>query len=141
MNKQEALERLSALEAETKKLREIIEQPEQKSKQERFLELISGVTLKFDKSKYLNSTFGFRGDDFIFEYNSESKCLWLSYYKIWRVFEIEYNLKYDYIQSFIKGVVEEHFKFKGVTPVEFRYGNTFLVEEHFKFKGVTPNTK
>lgn len=40
MNKQEALDRLSALEAEAKKLRKIIEAPEKKSKEDRFWELI-----------------------------------------------------------------------------------------------------
>lgn len=98
-------------------MREIIETPEKKSKEERFWELILQTnSIKIDKEKYPTSTFGFMGEKFLWEYDSKNGYLWLSWKLIWSVFETEYGLQYDDIQSFIKKEVEDHFKCKGVTP-------------------------
>ena len=132
MNKDKALEGLSALENEAKELRKVIESP-QKSKEERFWELILKTdSIKINKQKYPDSTFGFVGDKFLWQYDSKNQYLWLSYPLLWSVFKKEYNLKYEDIQSFIKFEVEEHFKCKGVTPRTCQTFSMALVEEHFK---------
>src|SRR6185312_5103719 len=53
---------------------------------------------------------------YLWEYNSKSGCLWLSYNNIWSVFEREYHMKYNEIRSFIKNEVETTFNCTDVTP-------------------------
>jgi hypothetical protein len=118
MNKLEANERLSALEAEAKKLRALINNGPEKSKEEVFWELMMRTTsIKIDQEKYPNQTFGFVNDKLLWQYDAENGFLWLSDKDIWSVFEKQYSLKYTDIQLFIKNLVEEHFKFRGVTPL------------------------
>ena len=117
INKQEALERLTALEAEAKKLRTVIGSEPKKSKEERFWELILRTdSVKMCKETYPNSIFGFRGEDFLWEYDSENRHLWLSYRLIWSVLEDEYSLQHHDIQAYIKTEVEQRFKTQAVTP-------------------------
>jgi len=138
MNKQSALDRLTAIENEAAELRKIIDAPEKPTPEEIFWQLCEGLTLKIDKEKYPNSTFLFKDDKYFFEYDSKNRNLWCSYKHIWGVFEKEYSMQYSDIQSLIKLLVEEHFKCKGITPLlDYTFARHW-VEEHFKCKGITP---
>ena len=114
MTKNEALQRKEVLEKELQVLNTIISQPE-KTKEQRFFELFNGLQLKFDFEKYRDRLFFFRGDEVWLEYDLKDKYLWVSHEK-WEVFEDEYSMDYDEIQTFIKNMVERHFNLKGVTP-------------------------
>ncbi len=127
MNRQQKIEELKAQIAELEKIT-----PEQ-----RFLELIDGMTVKIDKDNYPGSTFFFKDDTCYFELGNSR--LWVRYAEIWQVFEVEFDMNYDEIQSFIKDQMEQHFIIRGVTPVKVSTRVPFLVEQHFKMRGVTPS--
>ena len=133
MNKQEALKKLTALEHEVKKLREIIEAPVHISKEKRFWGLWSGLTMKVDRDQYPKSTFWFAGDDLIIEWQHIYGQLWISHSDIWSVFEKEYGLNYNDIQSFIKVEVEKHFKIGSVTPI-FKFSVSDLRESYIRVR-------
>ncbi|MHB8410271.1 MAG: hypothetical protein ACYDHY_19740, partial [Acidiferrobacterales bacterium] len=63
--------------------------------------------------------------------------LWCDYYKVWLDFEKEYGMNYEQIQAFIKVQVEEHLKFKDVTPMSVLFLLTYLVAERLNLKDVT----
>lgn len=84
---------------------------------QRFQELmIEGVSIKIDDKKYPNSTFGFKNDIFLWEYNSKKGYLWISYTQIWSKLEGEFSLNYQELKELIKITVEEHFNCKGIIP-------------------------
>ncbi len=105
-------------------------------KEKLFLEFIDGFEWKYDLNKYPNSLFGFKGNVCLFQiYNSnelnqkkiianyrfglqqdlKNAIFWFNHEKIWSVFESKFDMKYNDIQSFMNGMVEEHFKMRGVT--------------------------
>ena len=139
--KQQAQEEKDRLLKRIAELDKIIAEPDKPSKEERLLQLLNGAVLRIDKHKYPNSTFLFRGDDFLAEYNSKSVILWLSYPRIWSVFESEYGMKHNDIVAFTRGMVEEHFKCKVLSTGRHQHPRLALVEEHFKYKGVTTGIK
>jgi hypothetical protein len=136
MTKKEALQRKEVLEKELQVLNTIISQPE-KTKEQRFFELFNGLQLKFDFEKYRDRLFFFRGDEVWLIYDLKDKYLWVLHEK-WEVFENEYSMDYDEIQTFIKNMVERHFNLKGVEPRPILFTRAFTVERHFNLKGVEP---
>jgi hypothetical protein len=126
MNRQQKIAELKAQIAELEKIT-----PEQ-----RFLELIDGMTVKIDKDKYPGSIFFFKDDKCCLEL--ENSILWVRYAEIWQVFEVEFGMKYDEIQSFIKDQMEQHFKMRGVTTVNLGLSLRCSMGQHFKMRGVTP---
>ena len=101
-------------------LKEIAEQQKKvKTKEERFLELISGIDInqpKVDFEKYPNILFWFDKDGkYICEYDWKNDWFWFSHNQVWSVFESEFFLNYMEIRTFLNGMVEEHFKLKGIT--------------------------
>jgi hypothetical protein len=125
MNRQQKIAELKAQIAELEKIT-----PEQ-----RFLELIDGMTIKIDKDNYPDSTFFFKGDTCYLEL--ENSTLWVTDAEIWQVFELEFGMNYGKIQSFIKDQVEQHFKMTGVTPGELIITDYHEMEQHFKMMGTT----
>lgn len=87
--------------------------------EERFEELICGLTRKVNFVHFPEDIFFCLGDECLFEFNLNSGHLWCSMDKVWKVLECEARYKYDDIKSFIKRQMEEHFKLMEVTP---RYG-------------------
>ena len=134
MNKQQALNKIELLKKELDELQKIVDKPTI-SKEERFLQLIDGLTVKIDQKKYPNSVFLFKGNHFYFEI--EKTYIWCSYYKVWSVFEKEYEMEYADVQVFIKDQLEEHFKIKDLTSKDCGYINSVVMEEYFKMKGLT----
>src|SRR5690606_6103493 len=134
MTPQEKQERIAALEAEIAELKK----PE-KTVGQRFWELVSGTELKVDFETYPNRIFGFRGDEYVWEYDFENSYLWLRYSTVWSVLETEYSLDYNDVQVLVRSEVEEHFKCRGVTPLHRRATTGSSVEEHLKCRGLTPS--
>lgn len=104
-----------------KELRKIIEQPEKRTKEEAFIELINGCQIKIDKVKYPDSVFFFKNGEYYFEIGKDN--LWCRYKYVWSVFESEFKLNHHEIKNFIEDMVEEHFKINGVTPIRIEYGD------------------
>jgi hypothetical protein len=104
--------------------------------EELFLSMWEGCTVKIDKEKYPDSIFFFKGDQWMFEI--ENSILWCRYDKVWgRLSDIN-GLDYKDTQSFIRNLMEKHFKMKGVTPYGLGGFVGGWMEKHFKMKGVTP---
>lgn len=121
---------------------DLAEEPEGKeqvSKEERFWQLMLQTnSIKIDREKYPNSTFGFVDDKCLWEYNSQSAGLWVHYDCVWSVLEEEFQLTYSDTKALIKSQVEKHFNCEGVTPFYATPSFATDVEKHFKCKGVTP---
>ena len=132
MNKQEAKQKIEVLEKELADLKKIVNSPEESFSEMFWALILQTDSIRLDKEKYPNSTFGFHGDKLLWEYNSKNAYLLLSYARIWSFLERNYN---D-VKSLIKSEVEEHFKCKGVTPCRGSIADGSRVEEHFK--RVTP---
>ena len=118
-----------------------IERQKSNTPEKLFKELIKGIDINksvVDFEKYSNSIFWFKGDKLVFEYNFKNHDFWINYDEIWSKFYPFFNDNYYDVQTFMKVQVEEHFKLKGVTPLQILYGWFCQVEEHFKLKGVTP---
>ena len=108
----------------------------EKAKEKRFLELFQGLTMKSDIEKYPDSVFYFRDDKIILDIRKHK--LFVSYKDIWCVFEKELGMEHSEIQSFIKTMVEKHFKWVGLTPFADASKTYTAVEKHFKWVGLTP---
>jgi len=127
-------------------------------KEKLFLDLIDGFEWKLDLNEYPNSLFAFKNDDCLFEiYNGDglnqkkiianyrfgleqdfkNAAFWFHYDKIWSVFESKFDMKYNDIQSFMKGMVEKHFKIRGITTRLESLATQSRVEKHFKIRGIT----
>lgn len=113
MNKEEAQKRLDSLEIEAKELRKIIDAPEKPTARDWLLNFLSQTfEVKFTKgivTYYLDG-------QWIFQQHLKDGVLWCCYHKVWRVFEDEYNMRYNDIQSIMKDVVGEALNCKGLTP-------------------------
>jgi len=124
-------------------------------KEKLFLELIEGFEWKYSAQKYTGSLFGFKGKEILFEiYNSKelnqqkmianyrfgseqylkNTKFWIDYDKTWSVFESKFGMNYAEIQSFMNGMVEKHFKMRGVTTTAEIIRIPKSVEKHFKMK-------
>ena len=56
--------------------------------------------------------------DWVFEYDSKNKWLWIQYHRIWSVFESKYGLNYNQIRKLTEDTVREVYKMEGVTTTE-----------------------
>lgn len=81
-----------------------------------FKELLNYLTIKEDKVKYPGYIFYFKDDQCYFQYNKKTGNFHCNFNKVWLIFEKKYHMKHGDIQIFIKNMVEEHFKLKGLTP-------------------------
>ncbi len=118
MDKEKALERLSALESEAKELRKIIEAPEVKKTPPE--EVFSEITTNLVVCKYENypdSVFFLKDGLVFFELDSKRKYLWCRYDKVWNALSVALDGKVNTIQDFITNQVEQRYKLKGFTPV------------------------
>jgi len=76
------------------------------------------------------------------EFNDQdqnSGTLWVSYSKIWSVFETRFNMNRLEIQGLIKSKVEETYNLRGVTPNEIVIPTNYRVEETYNLREVTPH--
>lgn len=108
------------------------------TKKQRFKEFLQGLEIKINLKEYPDSIFFFKGDDYYFEYDWKNKRFWVSYDRVWKVFQEEYNMKYYEIQSLIKTQMEQDFKLEGITPSTVILHCDVRVEQGFKLEGITP---
>ena len=107
--------------------------PASETKESIFAELCKDLERKEDRVKYPNSVFWLDKDgNYMFEHDEKNEYFWCSYTHVWSVFESKFGMKYDEIQAFTKGMVEEHFKCKEITPNSLNWHSCIMVEEHFK---------
>jgi hypothetical protein len=111
MNKQEAQKELDALKLREAELLAVINAPEVTPEQ-RFLQLMEGLTVKINKVNYPDSIFYFRNGEFMFEIENDKA--FLNYELFWGVFENEFNMDYTHIKDFTRSMLKEHFKMKVV---------------------------
>ena len=109
-----------------------------KTREEHFWRLFNSGVQKEDKEKYPDSLFSFtKNGGVLWEYDRKKKIVWLRWLLIWSFFEKEYGIEYQQIQVFTKGLLEEHFKTKGLTTDAIDFKVIERLEEHFKTKGLT----
>jgi hypothetical protein len=84
--------------------------------EERFMQLVDGLEILPKKEKWPDSLFFAKNGEIWFEWDQKNNYLWCRYDTVWRVFETEFGLNYDEIQSIIKEQVEQAYGLKGVTP-------------------------
>ena len=144
MNKQEAITRLSAIEAETAKLRKIIEAPETPPKptaKEYLLDILSNCTGKVTQGYII-----WRNQDgqWIFQQDLKKNILWCYWFKVWDIFCNEYNMNYCDIQALIKDVVGKALNCEEFTPERYyrvffhTVGKALNCEEFTPVKAVLP---
>ena len=134
MTKQQAIQRKSEIEKELPELDKIINAPDI-TPEERFWQIMNGCVI-YEEKENTNSVFYMKEGKVFFEL--ECSILWCRYDSVWSVFESEYSMSYNNIQSFIKNQVENRFKMQGVTPAMGVDTTTAVVENRFKMRGVTP---
>jgi hypothetical protein len=105
-------------------LKKIKKQTEKVSAEKRFLDLWNGCAIKFDFEKYPERIFLMKDNMVMFEQDFKNGYLWCDYKLVWSVFENEYGFTYTDIQSFIKDVVERHFKMGVITPQQYEQVNS-----------------
>jgi hypothetical protein len=125
------------------KLKEVVPQdskPEPFDSEAFLRDIFTNAIYKSDREGYPDiAFFGFDTDGkYLFNYNEKKQGFWVSYDLIWSVLESKNNWNYQQTQAFIKPVLEEHLKSKGVTPISSYSGDTEELEEHFKSKEVVP---
>ena len=110
------------------------------TKDDKFLEIISGLETKIDFDKYKNSIFFFKEGKYFFELqftdefsfknflvqirfgqneneieicklNGNNSLFWCSYERTWRLFYDEFDMNYQTTTVFIKDMIEKHFAF------------------------------
>ena len=97
-----------------------------------FKSILNNLTHKtIDKEKYSDSIFFFNNNKCYFEYNQKYRYFWCDYDKVWSVFGTKYNMNYQQIQVFIKCLMEEHFKLRGLTT------GSCIVHEMFWWKNIS----
>ncbi|MFD2922021.1 hypothetical protein ACFS6H_20035 [Terrimonas rubra] len=84
-----------------------------------------------DKEKFQNSTFGFLGDKYLWEYNSSDKILWVSYKYIWSVLTPKFDYDTYEIEQILTSLIENHFNCSNIKtyPSFEEYQNE--IEKHF----------
>jgi hypothetical protein len=101
-----------------------------------FLQFFDGCVVRFDRENYSDHIFYFDKDgNYLAEFRSKSNAFYINYSKVWEVFETKYSLNYSSTKELMNRLVEEHFKFKGVTSHSYSFYDVAQVEEHFKLKG------
>ena len=74
----------------------------------------------------------------IFEQDYKSKEFWISYNKIWSVFQSKYGLNYNQIRDIISGWLKEDSKLSALTPNWDVYGAETELKEDSKLSALTP---
>ena len=75
--------------------------------------------------------------DMVFYQDSKNHYFKVRYDIIWQVFESKYNMNYQQIQEFIRGILERDFKLGGYTAKAMNKPVVLLLERDFKLGGYT----
>jgi hypothetical protein len=115
MTKQQAQKELNELKAREAELLAIINATEITPEQ-RFIELVDGLTVKIDKELYDYSIFYFRNYKFIMEVENDKA--YLNKHLFWDIFKDEFGMRYAQIQDFIISMLEKYLKIKVVEAMQ-----------------------
>ncbi len=80
-----------------------------------FIDIIKDGVIEIDEIKYSDRVFLFKNEKLLFRYDFKTGIIWFNYDLLWSSFELKYGMGYEEIQYFIKSMMEEHFKCKGIT--------------------------
>jgi hypothetical protein len=93
--------------------------------------LMKGLHSMQDRKNYPNSGFWFKDGTYMFEYDEKEKYFWCSYLHVWSVFEKDFAMEYEEIESFLRTWLEQYFKRRG-TKANFASARfSVTVEKHF----------
>jgi hypothetical protein len=76
--------------------------------------------------------------EWIFYQDAKNGEFWCVYNRYWKIFESEFNFKYEEIQAITKFLVEEALKREVATPQKWNTNDRFAVEEALKREVATP---
>ena len=94
-----------------------------------FLDLVKDLERKEDRVKYPDRVLWFnKNGEGMFEHNEENGIMWCSITRVWSVFVSRFNMNYYDVQEFMNGMVEKHFKLKGVTTIPLKGVTTDYTE-------------
>jgi len=99
------------------------------------IEIINCNVYNSDESELIYHKDG----QWIFYQDCKNEKFWAHYKRYWEIFESNFNLKYEEIQSITKLLVEEALKREVPTPNQQYNKNTLLVEEALKREVTTPS--
>ena len=121
MNKEKALKELSNLKERVNILEQIINAPEEnKPTPENYLRnILYKCTGKVTDGCHI--TWYDENGQWVFKQDLKNKILYCYYYKTWEVFEQEYSMNYQQIQSLQMRVVGEPLNCIGFTPSYYSY--------------------
>jgi len=84
-------------------------------------------------------TFYNKKDEWMFQQDYKNSLLRISYDRIWKVFEDQFDLNDNQIRNFIAAWVETNTNWQGLTPKAKIGTNILLVETNTNWQGLTPN--
>src|SRR5690606_26755031 len=116
MNKQQALDRLAAIESEVKELRKIIETPDKPTAKDWLINFLNENSGKFTMKLGEDRIVYFLDGQWIFDLDLKNKYLWCYYYKIWEVFYNEYSMGCNDVHELMKDVVLKPLNCEGFIP-------------------------
>lgn len=96
------------------------------SPKDRLIEICRGLTAVEPPvcfpEEHKDSVFLFRGEHYMFEYETKTQVLWCNSRQLWSILQREYMLSGDQIAELISGTAESLYKIK-VIPRESLYGH------------------
>jgi hypothetical protein len=83
-----------------------------------FNDIVNTITdIKTDNDRWPDSIFYFNNDNYVAEYDKKNKYFYCHYYIFWLKFELNNSFNYMTIRYLLNGMIEEHFKLKGITTL------------------------
>jgi hypothetical protein len=117
MNKELAQKELDSIKDRVKELEKIINEPEiskEKDMSDFLFSLLKETVCKITGEK--ENTYYNKKGDWLIQQDYKNDKLYVSYYRIWQVFETKYNLNYQQIKDFIQCWIETNTNWGGLTP-------------------------
>ena len=75
---------------------------------------------------------------FDIQFTGKHKRFWVSYYRIWKIFEDKYNLQDDDIERLMKNQMKIHFGLDDITPSLPDIKSSLSMKIHFGLDDITP---
>jgi len=100
---------------------EIKKRKTQITPEKRLLQMWNGCTLKLNFENSPKKVFLMKNNEVWFEQDFELNSLWCNYSLVWVVLEMEFGMNYSETQSFVKHILERHFKLGYLTPCSMQW--------------------
>jgi hypothetical protein len=113
-------------------VKDLVTSPDANTKEAAFAGLMNGLERRQDWKNYPHSIFWFKNGTYMFEYDGKEKYFWCSYPDVWAIFEKQFNMEFEEIQSFLRDMMELFFKHKGVKANYASVKCSLRIEKHFK---------